>query len=211
MTSDSCAYAKDTHAASSKERPRCKERSMMMQCGGRERLKGNAKYRAQIISKGPRPLPVKQIVRRRSGWTESCRRSCARRLLQRRLQLKGEATFTLVCLRAPTQRLGGARLAAGGPRIERRHHIESSKNIHLTCINHACVWTNSQAVLCTMSSWIQDSPRLSLGLTAVVSGALAASAVIGLQNAKKWYSIHDLKGSIPDASSKHDVEKVCTF
>lgn len=59
-----------------------------------------------------------------------------------------------------------------------------------------------------MSSWLPDSHKLQLGLTAVASGALAATAVVGLQNAKKWYSVHDLKGSIPDADSKHDVEKV---
>jgi hypothetical protein len=47
-----------------------------------------------------------------------------------------------------------------------------------------------------------------LAVTALASGCIAASAVIGLQNAKRWYSIHDLKGSIPELSSKHDVEKV---
>ena len=60
----------------------------------------------------------------------------------------------------------------------------------------------------TMSSWLPESHRLQLALTALASGCIAATAVIGLQNAKQWYSIHDLKGSIPDLSSKHDVEKV---
>lgn len=59
-----------------------------------------------------------------------------------------------------------------------------------------------------MSSWLPESHRLQLAVTALASGCLAASAVIGLQNAKRWYSIHDLKGSIPELSSKHDVEKV---
>lgn len=57
-------------------------------------------------------------------------------------------------------------------------------------------------------SWIPESHKVHLALTAVASGAIAASAVVGLQNAKKWYNIHDLKGSIPDLSAKHDVEKV---
>jgi len=59
-----------------------------------------------------------------------------------------------------------------------------------------------------MSSWLPESHRLQLAVTALASGCIAASAVIGLQNAKRWYSIHDLKGSIPDLASKHDVEKV---
>jgi tRNA A37 threonylcarbamoyladenosine dehydratase len=59
-----------------------------------------------------------------------------------------------------------------------------------------------------MSSWLPESHRLQLAVTALASGCIAATAVIGLQNARRWYSIHDLKGSIPDLSSKHDVEKV---
>ena len=62
-----------------------------------------------------------------------------------------------------------------------------------------------------MSSWLPESHRLQLAVTALASGCLAASAVIGLQNAKRWSSIHDLKGSIPELSSKHDVEKVKNF
>lgn len=63
-----------------------------------------------------------------------------------------------------------------------------------------------------MSQWLADiasSHRLQLGVTALASGFLAASAVIGVQNAKRWYNIHDLKDSIPDLKSKHDVERVC--
>jgi tRNA A37 threonylcarbamoyladenosine dehydratase len=59
-----------------------------------------------------------------------------------------------------------------------------------------------------MSSWLSESHKLQLAVTALASGCIAASAVIGLQNAKRWYSVHDLKGSIPDLTSKHDVEKV---
>jgi len=64
-----------------------------------------------------------------------------------------------------------------------------------------------------MSQWLTDiasSHRLQLGVTALASGFLAASAVIGLQNAKRWYNIHDLKDSIPELKSKHDIERVCT-
>lgn len=63
-----------------------------------------------------------------------------------------------------------------------------------------------------MSSWLPDiagSHRLHLGLTAVISGCIAASAVIGLQEAKRRYNVYDLKESIPDPESPHDVNKVC--
>lgn len=63
----------------------------------------------------------------------------------------------------------------------------------------------------TMSSWLTDiasSHKLQLGVTAVVSGCLAASAVIGLQQAKRRYDVYDLKDSIPDLDSPHDVERV---
>ena len=62
-----------------------------------------------------------------------------------------------------------------------------------------------------MSSWLPglaSSHRLQLGVTAVISGCLAASAVIGLQEARRWYNEHDLKESIPDLDQPHDVEKV---
>ena len=60
-------------------------------------------------------------------------------------------------------------------------------------------------------SWISEiagSHRLQLAVTAVVSGCIAASAVIGLQEARKWYNEHELKGSIPGLDEAHDVEKV---
>jgi hypothetical protein len=62
-----------------------------------------------------------------------------------------------------------------------------------------------------MSSWLSDigsSHKLQLGVTALISGGIAVTAVIGLQNARRLYSIHDLKESIPALSSRHDVEKV---
>lgn len=62
-----------------------------------------------------------------------------------------------------------------------------------------------------MSGWLSDiasSHKVQLGITAVVSSALAASAVIGLQEAKRRYDVHDLKDSIPDLTSPHSVGKV---
>jgi len=62
-----------------------------------------------------------------------------------------------------------------------------------------------------MSAWLSEvsgSHRLQLALTAVVAGCVAASAVIGLQEARKWYNEHELKDSIPGLDQPHDVEKV---
>lgn len=62
-----------------------------------------------------------------------------------------------------------------------------------------------------MSSWLTDvagSHRVQLGVTAVLSGVLAASAVIGLQEAKRRYDVHDLKDTIPDLKSPHQVGRV---
>ena len=64
-------------------------------------------------------------------------------------------------------------------------------------------------------SWLPDvtsSHRLQLGITALVSGCIAASAVVGLQEARKWYNERELKDSIPDLNQPHDVEQVwCTY
>jgi tRNA threonylcarbamoyladenosine dehydratase len=60
-------------------------------------------------------------------------------------------------------------------------------------------------------SWLSDiagSHRLQLGVTAVVSGCLAASAVIGLQEARRRYNAHELKDSIPGLDQPHQIEKV---
>lgn len=62
-----------------------------------------------------------------------------------------------------------------------------------------------------MSSWLTDiasSHKFHLGVTAVVSGCLAATAVVGLQKARTRYDLHDLKDSIPDLDAPHDVEQV---
>ncbi|KAK5708398.1 hypothetical protein LTR97_000938 [Elasticomyces elasticus] len=72
-----------------------------------------------------------------------------------------------------------------------------------------------------MSSWsswlaersadVTSSHRVQLALTAIVAAGLGVSAVIGLQNARQWYNIHDLKDTIPDLDSPHDVEKINNF
>lgn len=67
-----------------------------------------------------------------------------------------------------------------------------------------------------MSIWLSErlsdiagSHRLQLGVTAVASACLAASAVIGLQEARRWYEQHELKDSIPSLQQPHDVKQVC--
>lgn len=62
-----------------------------------------------------------------------------------------------------------------------------------------------------MSSFISNiagSHRLQLGLTVVVTACLTTAAVIGVQKAKRSYQVSDLKDSIPDLDSPHDIEKV---
>ena len=62
-----------------------------------------------------------------------------------------------------------------------------------------------------MPSWweeIVSSHRLQLGVTAVLSGCIAASAVIGLQEARKYYNEYELKESIPGLDQPHNVEAV---
>lgn len=62
-----------------------------------------------------------------------------------------------------------------------------------------------------MSTWlsnIAESHRVQLVVTAVVSGALVGSAILGLQTAKKQYKVSDLKDSIPSLKEEHEVGKV---
>ena len=62
-----------------------------------------------------------------------------------------------------------------------------------------------------MSSWLSEiasSHRLQLAITAIVSGCIAASVVIGLQEARQWYNEHELKDSIPGLDQPHAVQKV---
>lgn len=62
-----------------------------------------------------------------------------------------------------------------------------------------------------MSSWLSEiasSHRLQLGITAVASACIAVSAVLGLQEAQKWYNERELKESIPGLDQPHDIEQV---
>ncbi|KAK3718531.1 hypothetical protein LTR37_005035 [Vermiconidia calcicola] len=65
-----------------------------------------------------------------------------------------------------------------------------------------------------MSSWLSEvagSHRLQLGVTAVASGCLAVTVVLGLQNARRWYDAYDLKDSIPGLHEPHSVKKINEF
>ncbi|KAF4554267.1 tRNA threonylcarbamoyladenosine dehydratase-like protein [Elsinoe fawcettii] len=65
-----------------------------------------------------------------------------------------------------------------------------------------------------MSSWltnIAESHRVQLAVTAVVSGAVVASAILGLQTAKKQYRVSDLKESIPDLRDEDDAGQINSF
>lgn len=62
-----------------------------------------------------------------------------------------------------------------------------------------------------MSSWLESvgsSHKLQLAATALVSGAVVGGAILGLQEAKRKYRVHDLKHSIPDAKENHDTTGV---
>ncbi|PSK51729.1 tRNA threonylcarbamoyladenosine dehydratase [Elsinoe australis] len=65
-----------------------------------------------------------------------------------------------------------------------------------------------------MSTWlsnIAESHRVQLAVTAVVSGALVGSAILGLQTAKRQYKVSDLKDSIPSLKEEHEVGKINSF
>lgn len=62
-----------------------------------------------------------------------------------------------------------------------------------------------------MSSWlskISSSHQAQLVVTAVVSGVFVASAVLGIQHARRRIRVEDLKRSIPDLGIDHKAEKV---
>jgi hypothetical protein len=62
------------------------------------------------------------------------------------------------------------------------------------------------------SSWIdqvRSSHNLQLAATAVASGLLVGSAILGLQKAKQEYRVSDLKSSIPDLDKDENVVQVC--
>ncbi|GAM84896.1 hypothetical protein ANO11243_028980 [Dothideomycetidae sp. 11243] len=65
-----------------------------------------------------------------------------------------------------------------------------------------------------MASWVSDSfqsHRVQLAVTAVASGAVVASAILGFQQARKRMRVEDLKHSIPDLRDEHDVGKINSF
>jgi hypothetical protein len=64
------------------------------------------------------------------------------------------------------------------------------------------------------STWIdqvRSSHNLQLAATAVVSGLLVGSAILGLQKAKQEYRVSDLKRSIPDLDKDENVVQVCFY
>jgi hypothetical protein len=70
------------------------------------------------------------------------------------------------------------------------------------------------ATMSSSSTWIdqvRSSHNLQLAATAVVSGLLVGSAILGLQRAKQEYRVSDLKSSIPDLDKDENVVQVCCF
>jgi hypothetical protein len=62
-----------------------------------------------------------------------------------------------------------------------------------------------------MSSWISratESRNAQLITTAVVSGALAASTILGFQQARRMYRVAEVKASIPDIDDDHQASRV---
>lgn len=62
-----------------------------------------------------------------------------------------------------------------------------------------------------MTSWITDSlqsHRVQLALTAAVSGAVVASAILGTQQIRRRTRVEHLKESIPDLKDEHEVGQV---
>jgi hypothetical protein len=62
-----------------------------------------------------------------------------------------------------------------------------------------------------MSSWISratESRNAQLITTAVVSGALVASTILGFQKARRMYRVADLKASIPEIDDHHHAARV---
>jgi tRNA A37 threonylcarbamoyladenosine dehydratase len=65
-----------------------------------------------------------------------------------------------------------------------------------------------------MSSWISratENRNAQLVTTAVVSGVVVASAILGLQKAKRMYRVADLKASIPDITDNHHSTRLTEY
>lgn len=62
-----------------------------------------------------------------------------------------------------------------------------------------------------MSSWVSRATanhNAQLVTTAVVSGVVVGSAILGLQKAKRMYRVADLKASIPELEEGHHASRV---
>lgn len=109
---------------------------------------------------------------------------------------EGSSTAKLICEIAQPQ--VAATVASHG----QQRHTRSLLPLQIRC---------SSVQPKAMSTWlsnIAESHRVQLAVTAVVSGALVGSAIVGLQTAKKQYKVSDLKDSIPSLKEEHEVGKV---
>lgn len=65
-----------------------------------------------------------------------------------------------------------------------------------------------------MSSWISratENRNAQLITTAVVSGAVVGSAILGFQKARRMYRVEELKASIPDVDADHHATRLTEY
>ncbi|KAL5443579.1 hypothetical protein PMIN07_001139 [Paraphaeosphaeria minitans] len=65
-----------------------------------------------------------------------------------------------------------------------------------------------------MSSWISratENHRAQLVTTAVVSGVVVGSAILGFQKARRMYKVENLKASIPDIDGEHHASRLTEY
>ncbi|KAH7408474.1 hypothetical protein DE146DRAFT_375738 [Phaeosphaeria sp. MPI-PUGE-AT-0046c] len=65
-----------------------------------------------------------------------------------------------------------------------------------------------------MSSWISratESRNAQLITTAVISGAVVASTILGFQQARRLYRVADLKASIPEIDDEHHAQRLTEY
>jgi hypothetical protein len=63
----------------------------------------------------------------------------------------------------------------------------------------------------SMSSWLSratSSTHAQFAVTAIVSGAVVAGAILGYQHVRRQEKVEDLKSSIPELGLNHHAEKV---
>jgi hypothetical protein len=73
------------------------------------------------------------------------------------------------------------------------------------------VLSASSFICADMTSWFSratESRNAQLITTAVVSGAVVASTILGFQQARRMYRVADLKASIPDIDDEHHAQRV---